>query len=63
MNTPVLPPGLLGDVEGYVEGGSEHDWQPYTQTRRYTNSFIICHDKVGSLDLSGYVPFCLDSTP
>lgn len=46
MDATVLPPGLNGSLKEFVQGGCETDWQPYTQTRFYTNAFVISDDKL-----------------
>lgn len=46
MDAAVLPPGLNGNLKVFVEGGCDIDWQPYTQTRFYTNAFVIDDDKL-----------------
>lgn len=43
--TPILPPGLEGNLVEYVQGGVG-DWLPFDQKRFYTNAFIIQDDKI-----------------
>ncbi|KAI6104388.1 NUDIX hydrolase domain-like protein [Pisolithus sp. B1] len=46
MDAAALPPGLNGSLKVFVEDGYDTDWQPYTQTRLYTNAFVISDDKL-----------------
>lgn len=42
-----IPPGLDGNLVEFVKGGDEFEWQPFSETRFYTNAFVISDDKVG----------------
>ncbi|KAL4073568.1 NUDIX hydrolase domain-like protein [Scleroderma citrinum] len=46
MGATGLPPGMDSNLTELAKGGCEIDWQPYTQTRFYTNAFIISDDKL-----------------
>lgn len=54
MDLQLLPPGLKGQFTEKISYGNEEIWAEITQTRLYTNAYIVKDGKVWLVILSFY---------
>jgi len=42
----MIPPGIEGSWQTFVQGGSASDWLPFESEKQYTNAYVVCDGKV-----------------